>query len=117
MQFKPFSKLASLGFVDAPLILNLIHRYRHEDFTLRSGVDIFSINTVVEKSDAHTGEDVENILFTHWEEAHLNYKENTPIIYNRLNHIKFKYKMKLINKENSQGHVIIRIFLGLLKSK
>merc|ERR1719309_1021189 len=90
-------------------------RYTSNDFDLTSGVGIAEVKTIVSNGDASTSRDVENILFTHWENAQILHSADTPITYNRLNHIQFKYSMKLLNKEEAQQNVLIRIFLGQLK--
>ena len=61
-----------------------------------------------------TKNDVQNILFTYGETARIYHDDETPITYNRLNHIPFKYEIYLRNKEKNRGKVFVRIFLGLL---
>ena len=75
---------------------------------------LLNIKTLVNNRDASTREDVENILFTHWEKAEINHDAHTPIIYNRFNHIPFMYRIRLLNKNRERGNVFVRIFLGLI---
>ena len=95
----------------------MIHlSYKKEDFILSDGIRILSVKTVIEKANSLTKTDLENFLITHWEKKTLNYKTTTPITYNRINHIEFKYKIKLQNENRTKRKVIFRIWLGLLES-
>ena len=66
---------------------------------------------------AKTEEDVRNLLITHWEKKTLQYTQDTSIIYNRLNHLDFKYEIQVRNKNKVKRKVFIRLWLGLLKDQ
>ena len=76
-----------------------------------------SVSTVMSRSLAKTEEDVKNLLITHWEKKTLQYKRDTSIIYNRLNHLDFKYEIQVRNKNKVKRKVFIRLWLGLLKDQ
>ena len=76
-----------------------------------------SVSTVMSRSLAKTEEDVKNLLITHWERKTLQYKPDTSIKYDRLNHLDFKYEIQLRNKNKVKRKVFIRLWLGLLKDQ
>ena len=75
------------------------------------------MSTVMSRNLAKTEEDVRNLLITHWEKKTLQYKQDTSIIYERLNHLDFKYEIQLRNKNKVKRKVFIRLWLGLLKDQ
>ena len=75
------------------------------------------MSTVMSRNLAKTEEDVRNLLITHWEKKTLQYKRDTSIIYNRLNHLDFKYEIQVRNKNKVKRKVFIRLWLGLLKDQ
>ena len=75
------------------------------------------VSTVMSRSLAKTEEDVRNLLITHWERKTLQYAPDTSIIYDRLNHLDFKYEIQLRNKNKVKRKVFIRLWLGLLRDQ
>ena len=75
------------------------------------------VSTVMSRSLAKTEEDVRNLLITHWERKTLQYAPDTSIIYDRLNHLDFKYEIQVRNKNKVKRKVFIRLWLGLLKDQ
>ena len=76
-----------------------------------------SVATVMSKNLAKTEEDVRNLLITHWEQKKLQHDQISSIVYNRLNHLDFKYEIQLRNKNKVKRKVFIRLWLGLLKDQ
>ena len=72
---------------------------------------------MMSRSLAKTEEDVRNLLITHWERKTLQYAPDTSIIYDRLNHLDFKYEIQVRNKNKVKRKVFIRLWLGLLKDQ
>ena len=66
---------------------------------------------------AKTEEDVRNLLITHWEKKTLQYNQDTSIIYERLNHLDFKYEIQVRNQHKVKRKVFIRLWLGLLRDQ
>ena len=50
-----------------------------EDFELYKGVDVLEVKTVVEKTEAQTTEDLENVLITFWESAAISHRAGSNI--------------------------------------
>ena len=69
------------------------------------------------KNLAKTEEDVRNLLITHWEQKKLQHDQISSIVYNRLNHLDFKYEIQVRNKNKVKGKVFVRIWLGILRDK
>ena len=76
-----------------------------------------SVSTVMSRSLAKTEEDVKNLLITHWERKTLQYKPDTSIVYDRLNHLDFKYEIQVRNQHKVKRKVFIRLWLGLLRDQ
>ena len=75
------------------------------------------MSTVMSRNLAKTEEDVRNLLITHWERKTLRYTPDTSILYERLNHLDFKYEIQVRNKNKVKRKVFIRLWLGLLKDQ
>ena len=88
--------------------------YTENDFNINEDVDIVSVNTVVDKIVAKSNKDIRNILITCWEDAKIQYSTTSNIFYKRLNHLKFKYELKIKNPRGVAKKVMFRIWLGLL---
>ena len=92
-------------------------RYKKRDFPLYRGVEVVSVNTVMDKNTAVTKRDVENLLVTHWERKRLQHDAESSISYNRLNHLDFKYQIRIKNKNHHNRKVFIRVWLGVLEDQ
>ena len=71
----------------------------------------------MEKQAALSELDVNNFLITHWEKIRINYDAESSITYNRMNHIDFKYIIRIRNAYKVKRNVMIRIWLGLLEDE
>jgi len=91
--------------------------YQESDFALYDGVEVKSVNTVMSKNLAKTEEDVRNLLITHWEQKKLQHDQLTSIVYNRLNHLDFKYEIQVRNKHKVKRKVFVRLWLGVLRDR
>ena len=87
------------------------------DFVLANGVVLESINTVVDNEAAGTRRDLTDILITYEETANIYHSTSSRITYNRLNHIRFKYQMRIQNSRRAQSKVMVRIWLGPLRNQ
>ena len=90
-------------------------RYKVAEFELSDGVEVVSVNTVMDKEKAATEKDVKNLLITHWEHKEIRHDQESTISYNRLNHLDFKYQIQIKNKNHEKGKVFIRLWLGIPK--
>ena len=61
--------------------------YTLQDFGLDDGVSVTSVDTVIDKEESMTNEDLKNILITYTEEAWVNYAFDSQIHYYRTNHL------------------------------
>ena len=75
------------------------------------------METVMSKNLAMTEEDVRNLLITHWEQKKIQHDQVSSIVYNRLNHLDFKYEILVRNKHKVKRKVFVRIWLGVLRDK
>ena len=103
--------------------------YTNEDFKLSDDVrevttqlnlELFSTFSVSSVSTLLTDEDptgLENILFTHMEPHRINLDWETTIEYQRINHVAYKYRIKINNPQGSRRKVIVRLWLGLATDK
>ena len=99
-------------------LLNLLHlRYTEVDFRLSAGVEVVSVNTVMDKNTAATKKNVKNLLVTHWETKYIQHDAVSSITYDRLNHLDFKYQIQVKNKNQNKRKVFIRLWLGTLKDQ
>ena len=87
------------------------------DFLLHDGVEVVSVTTVVNKNLAKTKKDIRNMLITYMELKEIKHDKGSPITYNRLNHLDFKYEIQLRNKNKLKKKVFVRIWLGFLTNK
>ena len=92
-------------------------RYTTGDFKLSDGVEVVGVNTLIGKEIAATDKDVKNLLITHWEHKEIRHDQETTISYNRLNHLDFKYQIRIKNENQVQRKVFIRLWLGILMDK
>ena len=60
---------------------------------------------------------LENILFTHMEPHRINLDWETTIEYQRINHVAYKYRIKINNPRGTRKKVMIRLWLGLATDK
>ena len=88
--------------------------YSLDDFALADRVAVKSIRTIIPKGSIKSRRHLKNTLITHEEEAHLKHSENSEIIYKRINHIPFEYKIVLRNPFSVKKKVIVRIWLGVV---
>ena len=95
----------------------LIFRYTQEEFEISNGIEIVSINTLVNKNLSSTKRDLINHLITHWEEAKIKQDGKTSIKYERINHLNFKYQINIRNPSKISKKVIIRIWLGIAQDQ
>ena len=91
-------------------------RYTLDDFALKDGIEVSNLKTVVESWLIGIDEDLENTLFTYFEDVDIKHSQGSSIKYNRINHIPFKYEIQLRNPRKSTKKVIVRIWLGLVNS-
>ena len=87
--------------------------YSRDDFPLRDEIEVVGIKTVLPRHYASTAEDLENILITHNEKAHLVHSQTSEIKYRRINHLPFYYNISILNPKRLTKKVIIRIWLGI----
>ena len=89
-----------------------LSKYVLEDFSLQNDVEVESIKTVMDKGQLSTNEDIENVLVTVNEESTVRHHEGNEIQYTRINHLEFKYQLKIKNPQKITKKVILRIWLG-----
>ena len=89
-----------------------LNRYRREDLDISGGLKVLSVSSVLQ----HENHELNNLLVTFMEVKELALRENVRIRFNRLNHVRFQWKMELGNPERSRRRVIVRIFIVLLKT-
>ena len=88
--------------------------YSLDDFALADGISVRSIKTIVQKQSINSRKNLKNTLLTHEEVAHLKHSESSEIIYKRINHIPFEYRIVLKNPLSVKKKVIVRIWLGVV---
>ena len=81
---------------------------------LFSTFSVSSVTTLLSDTDS-TG--TENILFTYMADHLINLDSKTTIIYQRINHQRYKYHIKINNPRGSRRKVIVRLWLGLATDK
>ena len=103
--------------------------YTIEDFSLADDVrevttqlnlelfSTFSVSSVTTLLSDINPAGTENILFTHMEDHQINLDSHTKIIYQRINHTPYKYRIKINNPRGSRRKVIVRLWLGLATDK
>ena len=103
--------------------------YTIEDFSLADDVrevttqlnlelfSTFSVSSVTTLLSDINPAGTENILFTHMEDHQINLGSHTKIIYQRINHTPYKYRIKINNPRGSRRKVIVRLWLGLATDK
>ena len=92
-------------------------RYTEADFSLSAGVEVVSVNTVMDKNTAATEREIKNLLVTHTETKHIQHDEVSSITYDRLNHLDFKYQIRVKNNNQNRRKVFIRLWLGVLEDQ
>ena len=85
-------------------------RYTRDDFQLSDDLEVISVNTMMENGR-------KDILITHFEEAKIEHDAETPITYYRLNHINYKYQIRIRNPKRVAKKVFIRVWLGILSDE
>ena len=104
--------------------------YTNEDFKLSDDIrevttqlnlELFSTFSVSSVStlllDHINPAGLENILFTYMADHLINLDSKTTIIYQRINHQRYKYRIKINNPRGSRRKVIVRLWLGLATDK
>ena len=89
----------------------MILRYTTDDFELVDGLEVSSVNTLMQRNPLNN-QDVKNHLITHWEEAKITHDGQSDINYRRINHLDFKYQISIKNPNNVRKKVIVRLWLG-----
>ena len=105
-------QLPRSGYSSLTFLKLLCIRYTREDFQLSDDIEVMSVNTMMED-----GRKTQNILITHFEEAKIEHDAETPITYNRLNHINYKYQIHIRNPKRLTKKVFIRLWLGILSDE
>ena len=77
----------------------------------------FSVSSVTTLLSDINPAGTENILLTHMEDHQINLDSHTKIIYQRINHTPYKYRIKINNPRGSRRKVIVRLWLGLATDK
>ena len=88
--------------------------YSYYDFNLGDGVRVIGVRTHFRDTD---GRHQQNKLITYNERASIQYSEHSDIIYNRVNHVDFRFQVMVRNPRNIRKKVIIRLWLGLPEDK
>ena len=91
--------------------------YDQKDFPLADGVKVKKVRTSLSKKETGGKWNLNNILVTFMEDTVVDHHEGSSVLYNRLNHVPFKYKINLDNPNKSTKKVIVRLWLGLLNSR
>ena len=103
--------------------------YTNEDFKLSDDVrevttqlnlelfSTFSVSSVTTLLTEVNPAGLENILFTHMEPHRINLDWETTIEYQRINHVAYKYRIKINNPRGTRKKVMIRLWLGLATDK
>ena len=103
--------------------------YTIEDFSLADDVrevttqlnlelfSTFSVSSVTTLLTEVNPAGLENILFTYMADHLINLDSKTTIIYQRINHQRYKYHIKINNPRGSRRKVIVRLWLGLATDK
>ena len=64
----------------------------------------------------HENHELNNLLVTFMEVKDLALRDNVRIRFNRLNHVRFQWRVQIGNRERSRRRVIVRIFMVFLKT-
>ena len=103
--------------------------YTTEDFKLSDDVrevttqlnlelfSTFSVSSVTTLLTEVNPAGLENILFTHMEPHRINLDWETTIEYQRINHVAYKYRIKINNPRGTRNKVMVRLWLGLATDK
>ena len=75
-------------------------------------VEAREISTILQ----HEENTLTNHLVTYMEDKTLNIREDLQVRYNRINHVKFQWKIDILNPENSSKKVMVRVFLAALRT-
>lgn len=87
--------------------------YNKEDFDVRGNIEVGGISTIL----THKEVTLTNQLVTYMEVKSAKIREEVIVKYNRLNHLPFKSKIKIINQKKSKTKIMVRIFLAALKNE
>ena len=96
--------------------------YEQTDFPLSDGVEVKDIHTILKKRTTGSKKTLKNILSTFKEESNVAHHKrddagmtgDASVLYTRLNHLPFEYKIVLKNPQRSTKKVIVRIWLAYL---
>ena len=94
--------------------MNILFSYTKKDFEIDDGIEIVSVQTVIDKSVANSRKDLRNTLITFWERATIKYHTKSNIFYKRINHLKYKYELTVKNTNKVKRKMMFRIFIGIL---
>jgi len=90
-------------------------KYKKRDFHLSGDITVENVRTVLHGDVLQTPNEITNTLITYMEQANIAWhNQYSRIIYNRLNHKDFGYKIQLRNPNRLRKKVFIRIWLGIL---
>ena len=89
--------------------------YEIEDFPLSNGLQMLEVKTIIDKEELKTENHVENMLVTFDEIG--NEKLTHHREYKRINHLDFKYHIKVANPQKISKKVMVRIWLGWMGQK
>ena len=81
---------------------------------LFSTFSVSSVTTLISQDNVGF---VENILVTHTEAHSIYLDSETTIEYQRINHVAYKYRIKINNPRGTRKKVMIRLWLGLATDK
>lgn len=96
--------------------------YDQTNFPLADGVEVKDIFTIMKKKATGSKKNLKNILSTFKEESNVAHHRkddagmngDASVLYTRLNHLPFEYKIVLKNPLKSKKKVIVRIWLAYL---
>ena len=103
-----------LGNLDQEYRDKRLPSYQLRDFPLSDGIKVLRVKTLIDKEKLGTEEDVKNVLVT-FDEMRQHGHGDTKILYRRLNHVSYRYQIKLNNPLKKRKKVIVRLWLGLGK--
>ena len=81
---------------------------------LFSTFSVSSVTTLISQDNVGF---LENILVTHTEAHSIYLDSETQVNYWRINHVAYKYRIKINNPQGSKKKVMVRLWLGLATDK
>ena len=87
-------------------------KYAARHFEVANKVEAREISTILQ----HEENTLTNHLVTYMEDKTLDIREDVQVRYNRINHVKFQWKIDILNPENSSKKVMVRVFLAALRT-